>query len=255
MNAAITLQTFNQFAIARRFTGVQTQLWQCLYWLVQSYGQGICIPTYHLLETMGISRSQFTRARNALVQAGCLSIHKTGAQRTHYTVLIDGNIVGADVPGGPRKNKSDSPKKNNQKPNKPVKSIPTGVAPQPDIVMNKEIDRQVEAFVAQHGYSRMVKNKLLQWCAMRRDHRWTLTATGFAGTMATLLQHSGGDEELMINIIDRTLAHQWKGFFPYKVDPIPRVRNCGDSRYGKNDKRGRIPEYDTQKVDLSFLER
>ena len=88
------LQQFNQCAIAHRFTGVQTQLWQCLYWLTHTYGQGVCIPTYHLLETMGISRSQLLRARKALEDAGCLRTHKTNAQRTHYTVMVDGEVVG-----------------------------------------------------------------------------------------------------------------------------------------------------------------
>ena len=96
MTTAATLQTFNQCAIAHRFTGIQTQLWQCLYWLVHTYGQGVCIPTYHLLDTMGISRSQLTRARNALAAAGCLQMHKTNAQRTHYTLMIDGKPIHTD---------------------------------------------------------------------------------------------------------------------------------------------------------------
>ena len=100
MTIAATLQTFNQCAIAHRFTGIQTQLWQCLYWLVHTYGQGVCIPTYHLLDTMGISRSQLTRARNALVAAGCLQMHKTNAQRTHYTLMIDGKPIHTDVTVG-----------------------------------------------------------------------------------------------------------------------------------------------------------
>ena len=286
MTTAATLQTFNQCAIAHRFTGVQTQLWQCLYWLVHTYGQGVCIPTYHLLDTMGISRSQLTRARNALVAAGCLQMHKTNAQRTHYTLMIDGKPIHTDITVGegahvspvgddkvncacaredalghdlgvPQKNKPKQNKtqkhKNNAKPktNPSHKSVPTGVAPQPDIVMNGEIEKQVDAFVAQHGHSRTVRNKLLEWCRMRRQHRWTLTLTGFTGTMNTLLQHSGGEESLMIKIIDRTLAHQWKGFFPYKMDPIPREKNA-PGIYKKS--MGKIPKYDTKKEDLDFLE-
>ena len=289
MTTAATLQTFNQCAIAHRFTGIQTQLWQCLYWLVHTYGQGVCIPTYHLLDTMGISRSQLTRARNALVAAGCLQMHKTNAQRTHYTLMIDGKPIHTDITVGEGparpidgshtpKNHGKTNEKNrgtandkkqgtgndkkhgtaNPSPTAPTgkdkkicQSVPTGVAPQPDIVMNGEIEKQVDTFVAQHGYSRAVRNKLLQWCRMRRQHCWTLTLTGFAGTMNTLLQHSGGEESLMIKIIDRTLAHQWKGFFAYKMDPIPREKNA-PGIYQKS--MGKIPKYDTKKEDLDFLE-
>jgi len=106
----------------------------------------------------------------------------------------------------------------------------------------------VDTFVAQHGYSRAVRNKLLQWCHMRRQHCWTLTLTGFASTMNTLLQHSEGEESLMIKIIDRTLAHQWKGFFPYKVGAGSARPNTGMKPTGK------IPKYDTKKEDLDFLE-
>ena len=281
MTTAATLQTFNQCAIAHRFTGIQTQLWQCLYWLVHTYGQGVCIPTYHLLDTMGISRSQLTRARNALVAAGCLQMHKTNAQRTHYTLMIDGKPIHTDTTVGAgfarpidgahaAKNHGQTNAKNNEtgndkkqgtanpsptapmgKDKKSCKSVPTGVAPQPDIVMNGKIEKQVDAFVAQHGYSRAVRNKLLEWCRMRRQHRWTLTETGFTGTMNTLLQHSEGEESLMIKIIDRTLAHQWKGFFAYKMDPIPREKNA-PGMYQKP--TGKIPKYDTKKEDLDFLE-
>ena len=268
MTTAATLQTFNQCAITHRFTGIQTQLWQCLYWLVHTYGQGVCIPTYHLLDTMGISRSQLTRARNALAAAGCLQMHKTNAQRTHYTLMIDGKPIDIDTTvgaGSARPNTGSArPKKHGKtnaknhgtanpsptaptgKDKKSCKSVPTGVAPQPDIVMNGEIEKQVDAFVAQHGYSRAVRHKLLEWCRMHRQHCWTLTETGFTGTMNTLLQHSGGDESLMIKIIDRTLTHQWKGFFAYKMDPISH------GMYQKS--TGKIPKYDTKKEDLDFLE-
>jgi len=297
MTTAATLQTFNQCAIAHRFTGIQTQLWQCLYWLVHTYGQGVCIPTYHLLDTMGISRSQLTRARNALVSAGCLQMHKTNAQRTHYTLMIDGKPIDTDTTvgaGSARPNTGSArPNTGSARPNtgsacpfegmhtskkhgktnaknhgtgndkkhgtanpsptaptgkdkKSCKSVPTGVAPQPDIVMNGEIEKQVDAFVAQHGYSRAVRHKLLEWCRMRRQHCWTLTEIGFNGTMNTLLQHSGGEESLMIKIIDRTLTHQWKGFFAYKMDPISH------GMYQKS--TGKIPKYDTKKEDLDFLE-
>ena len=91
------LQQFNTCAIAHRFTGIETQLWQHLYWLTHTYGQGVCIPTYHLLDTMGISRSQLFRARKALEAAGCLKVDKTNAQRLHYTVMVDGASVDCDT--------------------------------------------------------------------------------------------------------------------------------------------------------------
>ena len=190
-------------------------------------------------------------------------MHKTNAQRTHYTLMIDGKLIHTDITvgeGAARQKKhgktnaknhgtaNPSPTAPMGKDKKSCQSVPTGVAPQPDIVMNGEIEKQVNAFVAQHGYSRAVRNKLLEWCRMRRQHCWTLTLTGFTGTMNTLLQHSGGDESLMIKIIDRTLAHQWKGFFPYKVEAGSARPNTGMKSTGK------IPKYDTKKEDLDFLE-
>lgn len=105
------LQQFNQCAIAHRFTGIQTQLWQYLYWLVYTYGQGMCIPTYHLLETMQISRSQLLRARNALVQAGCLKIDKINNQRLHYTLMLNGVPIDAVTEESPTQKKLRKPER------------------------------------------------------------------------------------------------------------------------------------------------
>lgn len=278
------LQQFNRYAIAHRFTGVQTQLWQHLYWLACTYGQGVCIPTYHLLETMGISRSQLLRARKVLEDAGCLKVHKTGAQRIHYTVMLDGVVVDCD---GKNKNAKNNRKNHNvgmvgktngcvnhgtsgtasstnkpmengrgccpQRPAtthnncdhvKPQKSVPTGVAPQPDIVMNGAMEQHIDTFVVQHGYSRIAGRKLLEWYRMRKQNGWTMTVPGFVSTMDSLQTYCGGDEELLIKIIDRTLHHRWKGFHPYKIDASPV----------KHKKSGRLPKYDTKYEDLDYLE-
>ena len=273
------LQQFNRCAIAHRFTGVQTQLWQCLYWLTYTYGQGVCIPTYHLLETMGISRSQLLRARKALEDAGCLRTHKTGAQRTHYTVLIDGEIVvgeGSALPqnrtnalpqnrtnalpqnhhGTGSAPKCASPSPTTRKPTgakQSGKSIPTGVAPQPDIVMNGRMEQEIAAFTTQHSYSALAQRRLLAWCRMRKSNGWTMTASGFANTMAELQTLCGGDETMLIKIVDRTLQHRWKGFHPYKIDTSP----VGDGssvpkKYQKQSSQ--LPRYETKMEDLDYLE-
>jgi hypothetical protein len=253
MNTITTLQQFNQCAIAHRFTGVQTQLWQCLYWLTHTYGQGVCIPTYHLLDTMGISRSQLLRARKALEDAGCLRTHKTGAQRTHYTVMVDGMIVGEELPV-PHNIGDDVPasreytakkSKMQNKSNIRNQSQPTGVAPQADIVMNGDMEHHIEAFAAQHGYSRIAQRKLLAWYRMRRQHGWTMTIPGFAGTMEALQTYCSGDEDMLIKIVDRTLHHRWKGFHTY-------VEEDGPKKYNKSS--GRLPKYDTKYEDLDYLE-
>ena len=263
MNTITTLQQFNQCAIAHRFTGVQTQLWQCLYWLTHTYGQGVCIPTYHLLDTMGISRSQLLRARKALEDAGCLRTHKTGAQRTHYTVMVDGEIVGEGSALPPKNGRAKHGTLGNnnhgtasaqrtrksaptgQKLNDAKKSVPTGVAPQADIVMNGDMEHHIEAFAAQHGYSRIAQRKLLAWYRMRRQHGWTMTIPGFAGTMEALQTYCSGDEDMLIKIVDRTLHHRWKGFHPYVVEDGPK-------KYKKSS--GRLPKYDTKYEDLDYLE-
>ena len=284
------LQQFNQYAIAQRFSGVQTQLWHCLYWLTHTYGQGVCIPTYHLLETMGISRSQLLRARKALEDAGCLRIHKTGAQRTHYTVMVDGMIV--DMNDGVKNNASknnnvgigkcgtlgtesstNKPMENGrgccpQRPAtmhknrdyvKPQKSQPTGVAPQPDIVMNGEMEQQIETFTTRHGYSRMAGRKLLAWYRMRRQHGWTMTLPGFVSTMDALQTYCSGDEDMLIKIVNRTLQHQWKGFHPYVEDrsAVANKTNTGPNRYHKQSyhkQSARLPKYETKYEDLDYLE-
>ena len=278
MNTITILQQFNQCAIAHRFTGVQTQLWQCLYWLTHTYGQGVCIPTYHLLDTMGISRSQLLRARKALEDAGCLRTHKTGAQRTHYTVMINGETVGenggntrdARMSGNnnhgtgkhgtlgtasptnkpmengrgccPQRPATTDKNRNHVKPKNQSKS--TGVAPQQDIVMNGAMEQHIDTFVVQHGYSRMAGRKLLEWYRMRKQNGWTMTVPGFVSTMDSLQTYCGGDEELLIKIIDRTLHHGWNGFHPYKIDASPV----------KHKKSARLPKYETKYEDLDFLE-
>ena len=250
------LQQFNRCAIAHRFTGVQTQLWQCLYWLTYTYGQGVCIPTYHLLETMGISRSQLLRARKALEDAGCLRTHKTGAQRTHYTVLIDGVTVGEAEKCGTLGTASPTMRKTNGMKNhskKPKQSVPTGVAPQPDIVMNGRMEQEIAAFTAQHGYSALAQRRLLAWYRMRKSNGWTMTASGFANTMAELQTLCGGDEAMLIKIVDRTLQHRWKGFHPYKIDASPV--GDGSSVPKKYQKQSaQLPRYETKIEDLDYLE-
>ena len=130
------LQQFNQYAIAKRFTGVQTQLWQHLYWLTHTYGQGVCIPTYHLLETMGISRSQLLRARKVLEKAGCLRVEKINAQRLHYTVMLDGELVDCEN-GGESEGKTVKPK-NNRKPSGENKCGTSG-SPSPTNAVDESI--------------------------------------------------------------------------------------------------------------------
>ena len=282
------LQQFNRCAIAHRFTGVQTQLWQCLYWLTYTYGQGVCIPTYHLLETMGISRSQLLRARKALEDAGCLRTHKTGAQRTHYTVLIDGVTVVGEGSALPQNRTNALPqnrtyalsqnhhgtsgsstrdqgekcgtlgtaspttrKTNGAK--QSGKSVPTGVAPQPDIVMNGRMEQEIAAFTAQHGYSALAQRRLLAWYRMRKSNGWTMTASGFVNTMAELQTLCGGDEAMLIKIVDRTLQHRWKGFHPYKIDASPV--GDGSSVPKKYQKQSaQLPRYETKMEDLDYLE-
>ena len=276
------LQQFNQCAIAQRFSGVQTQLWHCLYWLTHTYGQGVCIPTYHLLETMGISRSQLLRARKALEDAGCLRVHKTGAQRTHYTVMVDGVPVDMDGGGKNGRAKHETGKcgtpgtafstnktmengrgccpqhpatlHKNRDYVKPQKSQPTGVAPQPDIVMNGEMEQQIETFTTRHGYSRMAGRKLLEWYRMRRQHGWTMTLPGFVSTMDALQTYCSGDEDMLIKIVNRTLQHQWKGFHPYVGDgsAVPNKPNTGPNKHNKQS--ARLPKYETKYEDLDYLE-
>ena len=232
---------------------------------------------------MGISRSQLLRARKALEDAGCLRTHKTGAQRTHYTVMVDGMIVGegSALPTNNGCAKHGTSGNNNHgtgkhgtlgtasPTNKPMEngrgccpqrpattdknrnhvkpknqSQPTGVAPQADIVMNGDMEHHIEAFVAQHGYSRIAQRKLLAWYRMRRQHGWTMTIPGFAGTMEALQTYCSGDEDMLIKIVDRTLHHRWKGFHPY----------VGDGPNKQNKSSGRLPKYETKYEDLDFLE-
>lgn len=293
------LQQFNQCAIAHRFTGIQTQLWQHLYWLVHTYGQGVCIPTYHLLETMQISRSQLLRARNALVQAGCLKIDKINNQRLHYTLLLNGVPVDTAMEESPTPKKLTAPhaisishnntttngnttpsamdKPKSMEKQKPKKSIPTGIAKEPNLT-DREMELHLNAFVdsvenrygahAEH-HREALREALLAWHRMRSKYHWHLTRTGLNHLLLTLLELGEGDLYIMTKVVNKSVIECWKGFYPYKEKQIKsgavlrkqeeKLRKEKERQEREKEKerermRGRIAYYDTKREDLSFLE-
>ncbi len=85
---------FNKQAIAYDLSGRQMQLWQFLYELLAGYGRhDVMIHTSLLLDGLEISRSQFLRIRQVLVEWGFLAIRQNSRQQTFYTLLLEGRQV------------------------------------------------------------------------------------------------------------------------------------------------------------------
>ena len=83
---------FTHLAIACDLTGRQMQLWLRLYELL-SHRQDVQLNTSMLLSMLGTSRSQFQRARQALIDQGFLAIRQNRQQQTSYTLLLDGKEI------------------------------------------------------------------------------------------------------------------------------------------------------------------
>jgi len=108
--------------------------------------------------------------------------------------------------------------------------------------------------------ARQLEHKLLEWCRMRRSCGWTLTEAGLAVTLDKLKRLADGDINQMLKIVNRTLKRKWNSFYPYIEDAAPsgaalielEQRN---EHNRQSSARGRLPQYDTQKVDdFSYLE-
>lgn len=85
---------FNQQAILCNLTGRQMQLWQTLYdWMESRHQQEIQLYTPMLQKVLQISRSQLHRVREALVNAGFLTVRYNGRQQLCYTLLFQGEVV------------------------------------------------------------------------------------------------------------------------------------------------------------------
>ena len=83
---------FTHLAIACDLTGRQMQLWLRLYELLR-HRQDVQLNTSMLLSMLDTSRSQFQRARQALIDQGFLAIRQNRQQQTSYTLLLDGKEI------------------------------------------------------------------------------------------------------------------------------------------------------------------
>ena len=87
-------QQFTQQAIHCNLSGRQMQFWLSLYdMMAHKKQQNLQLYTPMLLKTLQISRSQFLRVRQALIDKGFLAISQNRQQQTYYTLLLQGNVV------------------------------------------------------------------------------------------------------------------------------------------------------------------
>ena len=92
MTSAAVYCQFTHLAIACDLTGRQMQLWLRLYELLH-HRQDVQLNTSMLLRMLDTSRSQFQRARQALIDQGFLAIRQNRQQQTSYTLLLDGREI------------------------------------------------------------------------------------------------------------------------------------------------------------------
>ena len=92
MTSAAVYCQFTHLAIACDLTGRQMQLWLRLYELLR-HRQDVQLNTSMLLRMLDTSRSQFQRARQALIDQGFLAIRQNRQQQTSYTLLLDGREI------------------------------------------------------------------------------------------------------------------------------------------------------------------
>ena len=92
MTSAAVYCQFTHLAIACDLTGRQMQLWLRLYELLR-HRQDVQLNTSMLLRMLDTSRSQFQRARQALIDQGFLAIRQNRQQQTSYTLLLDGKEI------------------------------------------------------------------------------------------------------------------------------------------------------------------
>jgi len=87
MSAEQTIRQFNQLAISHKLTGLAMQLWYTVYDHISQSRQDMPMTSAQLADTLHTSSRQLLRARTALIEAGCLQVHKQHGH-TYYTIPL-----------------------------------------------------------------------------------------------------------------------------------------------------------------------
>lgn len=249
---------FNKQAIAYDLSGRQMQLWQFLYELLAGYGRhDVMIHTSLLLDGLEISRSQFLRIRQVLVEWGFLAIRQNSRQQTFYTLLLEGRQV-ALAAAAPQKDAQPSVSEPAvQEERQQLSAAPSTTAPaetdcsavpaQPsssmasrpthspaastfsisgeafsggDVILNNACSADLQQFYEPYDNA-MLSGYLRQWVEMRRKNGWTLTSWGLWTLLEKLRALAEDSAERMASIVQQSLKRRWKGFYPLQAQHCP----------------------------------
>lgn len=280
---------FNQQAIDYDLSGRQMQLWQFLYELLADYGHhDVMIHTSLLLKGLEISRSQFLRIRQVLVEWGFLSIRQNSRQQTFYTLLLEGQQVALSAaapqkapspkaahsaasqatvqkkpaqPAAPAQSKSQGGRQPAPSPAASVFSIDGRAFPAGDVILNNACSAALQQFYAPYDNAAL-QEQLRQWVEMRRKNGWTLTSWGLWTLLEKLRALAQNSAEAMISIVQQSLQRRWKGFYPLQALRRPSgQRLCRlEERQAREKERNRrhlpkiLQKFTSDDSDLSFLE-
>ena len=288
MEHIAVITKFNQIAIASKLTGLQMQLWYEIFLKVQASTQNLCISTAELLELLQVSRCQFQRARNGLVNAGLLSMRKVSNQKMFYTVQLNHEPVAVhqsiETAGTKEVPEMSVQKAANITPIPKFTSKKASASTNHPKSINIFSDDSYRAEIIKfcgNLYTgntaddvQTLETELMNWCMMRKENGWNLTMQGLQVLLKKLTELSAQNVCTMLKIVRTSIHRRWKGFYELRPESKPSgkqllaleqkeqkssspyYREYYNDHYNKRNRRttGRIPKYDTKKEDLDFLE-
>ena len=234
------------------------QQWQFLYELLAGYGRhDVMIHISLLLDGLEISRSQFLRIRQVLVEWGFLAIRQNSRQQTFYTLLLEGRQVALAAAAPQKDPRPSAPEPAVQEERQQPSATPSTTAPaetdcsavpaQPsssmasrpthspaastfsisgeafsggDVILNNACSADLQQFYEPYDNA-MLSGYLRQWVEMRRKNGWTLTSWGLWTLLEKLRALAEDSAERMASIVQQSLKRRWKGFYPLQAQHRP----------------------------------
>lgn len=293
MTNSTVYSQFTQAAIACHLSGRQMQLWMSLYEIIAAdCRQDIILCTSLLLKQLQLSRRQFYRVRQALVEAGFLSTRLTDKQKTSYTLLLHNrqvavaSVLEEDAPTQQNQanceppavaavaatesqhseqnaaslvHETDTPQQTGTQ-TAQKNYLPDGIA---ICHLNKQdYQASIEDFCQPYHNAVMLRHALLQWADMRLKNGWTLTLRGIEILLENLQELGANNIAAMEQIVKQSLDRRWRGFFPYKQISRPSgklLRKLEEKERREEERRTKhLPactkKFHSSDEDLSFLE-
>ena len=288
MEHIAVITKFNQIAIASKLTGLQMQLWYEIFLRVQASTQDLCISTAELLELLQVSRCQFQRARNGLVNAGLLSMRKVSNQKMFYTVQLNHEPVAVHQ----SIETADTKEVSEISVQKAADITPIPKFTSKKVPVSTNHPKSINIFSDDSYRAGIIKfcgnlytgniaadvqtleTELMNWCMMRKENGWNLTMQGLQVLLKKLTELSTQNVCTMLKIVRMSIHRRWKGFYELRPESKPSGKQLlaleqkeqkssspSYHEYYRNysNKRnyratGRIPKYDTKKENLDFLE-